>query len=128
MDASLGDAARLEVDVGGEAALLRGPSVRLADYLALCAHVRGLGGAPPSDRVAPVFVFSRGRAESPYVDQDRPLALGGHAPGRLRHVWVVVVDPEELEAYASVPNSTTGLGGPDQLENSLARSNRSRFG
>ena len=100
-DASLGDAARLEVDVGGEAALLRGPSVRLADYLALCAHVRGLGGAPPSDRVAPVFVFSRGRAESPYVDQDRPLALGGHAPGRLRHVWVVVVDPEELEAYAA---------------------------
>ena len=35
------------------------------------------------------------------MDQDRPLALGGHAPGRLRHVWVVVVDPEELEAYAS---------------------------
>jgi len=101
LDASLGDAARLEVDVGGEAALLRGPSVRLADYLALCAHVRSLGGAPPSDRVAPVFVFSRGRAESPYVDQDRPLALGGHAPGRLRHVWVVVVDPGELEAYAS---------------------------
>ncbi|KAH8094097.1 hypothetical protein JL720_4086 [Aureococcus anophagefferens] len=62
------------------------------------APAEGLGGAPPSDR-APSS-SSRG-AESPYVDQDRPLALGGHAPGRLRHVWVVVVDPEELEAYAS---------------------------
>ena len=144
-DAAFGPQTRVSIPLGkGAPATLRGPRSRVRDLLALCAHVRSLSGEPPRDRLAPVFVFSRGRPASPYLDMDRPSAFGPPCAGALRHSWLVVVDPTEVEAYASRHPDALFLVLPEagrkvsswagkgrergQLQRLLARSFSTRFG
>jgi hypothetical protein len=68
------------------------------------------------------------------------VTLGGIMGAKLARVWFGDRDAHAirvmslagggaaLSAFFSVWKSTTGLGGPTKLQNSLARSNRSRFG
>ena len=75
-----------------------GPARRLRAFLARCAACRdGLARGV----LAPLFVFTRGRPTSPYVNLERPTCLGAPQPGAARPCWALVVDPGEAAAYAA---------------------------